>query len=56
MPDMREKVREYIKEIENEIRRCEEIYEDTALSYSDPTRGLCIMARIDTLVQVKNDL
>lgn len=55
-PDMREKTKEYIDEIENEISRYEEIYEDTALSYSDPTRGLCIMARIDTLMQVKNDL
>ena len=55
-PDMREKVKEYIDELEEEISRCEKLYEDVSVGYSDPTRSLAIQCRIETLVQVKCDL
>ena len=55
-PDMREKVREYISELEEEISRCEKLYEDVSVGYSDPTRSLAIQCRIETLLQVKGDL
>ena len=55
-PDMREKVREYISELEEEISRCEKLYEDVSVGYSNPTRSLSIQCRIETLSQVKGDL
>lgn len=55
-PDIREKVKEYIVELEEEIKRCEKLYEDSSVNYSDPTRSLAIQCRIETLVQVKGDL
>ena len=55
-PDMREKVREYIGELDEEISRCEELYEDVSVGYSDITRSLTIQCRIETLSQVKGDL
>ena len=55
-PDMREKVREYISELDEEISRCENLYEEESVDYSDPTRSLAIQCRIETLVQVKCDL
>ena len=55
-PDMREKVREYIDELDKEIERCEKLYEDVSVDYSDPTRSLTIQCRIETLSQVKGDL
>lgn len=54
--DMREKVREYISELEEEISRCEKLYEDVSVNFSDPTRSLAIQCRIETLSQVKGDL
>ena len=56
IPDMREKVREYIGELDEEISRCEELYEDVSVGYSDITRSLTIQCRIETLSQVKGDL
>lgn len=55
-PDMREKVREYISELDKEIERCEKLYEEVSVGYSDPTRSLTIRCRIETLSQVKGDL
>ena len=55
-PDMREKIREYISELEEEISRCEKLYEEVSVDYSDPTRSLTIQCRIETLSQVKGDL
>ena len=53
---MREKIREYISELDEEIERCEKLYEDVPVDYSDPTRSLTIQCRIETLSQVKGDL
>ena len=55
-PDMRDKVKEYIAELDEEINRCEEVYEDVSINYTDPIKSLSIQCRIETLVQVKNDL
>ena len=55
-PDIREKVKEYISELDAEISRCEKLYEDVSINYSDPTRSLAIHCRIETLSQVKGDL
>ena len=55
-PDMREKVKEYIDELDEEISRCEKLYEEVSVDYSDPTRSLAIQCRIETLSQVKGDL
>lgn len=54
--NMREKVREYIIELDEEISRCEKLYEEVSVDYSDPTRSLTIQCRIETLSQVKDDL
>lgn len=56
MPNMRNKVKEYISELDEEISRCEKLYEDVSVGYSDPTRSLTIQCRIETLSQVKGDL
>ena len=56
LPDMREKVKEYISDLEEEISRCEKLYEDVSVGYSNPTRSLSIQCRIETLSQVKGDL
>lgn len=55
-PDMREKIREYISELDKEIERCEKLYEEVSVGYSDPTRSLTIRCRVETLSQVKCDL
>ena len=55
-PNMREKVKEYIDELDEEISRCEKIHEEVSVDYSDPTRSLAIQCRIETLSQVKGDL
>ena len=47
-PDMREKVREYINELDKEIERCELILRNTS--------DLIAESRLETLVEVKNDL
>ena len=48
-PDMREKIREYISELDKEIERCEKLYEEVSVDYSDPARSLAIRCSIDTL-------
>ena len=55
-PDMREKIMEYIDELDVEIDRCEKLYEEVSVGYSDPTRSLTIQCRIETLSHVKGDL
>ena len=55
-PDMREKIKEYIAELNKEISRCEKLYEDLSINYSDPTNSLVVQCRIETLIQVKGDL
>lgn len=65
MPDMREKVKEYIAEIQEEIDRCAKIIEDkfaelgndTAKDvYSNGIEYTKIESRIQTLGEVQNDL
>ena len=55
-PDIREKIREYIDDLDEEISRCEKLYEEVSVGYFDPTRSLTIQCRIETLSQVKGDL
>ena len=65
MPDMREKVKEYISEIQEEIDRCVKIIEDKFVElgnnavkevYSCGIEYAKIESRIETLGQVQNDL
>lgn len=51
MPDMREKVKEYIGELETEIQRCIELEKMESIGGS-----LVIWARIEAPTEVKNDL
>lgn len=37
-PDMREKVKEYITELDEEIDRCDKLYEDSSVDFSDQTK------------------
>ena len=64
-PDMREKVKEYISELDAEIDRCIKLVEDKMKKLKDSTiiesytRGVeyaRIEARIQTLLEVRNDL
>lgn len=55
-PDMREKVEEYIVELNEEIDRCEEIYKGILSGFYDLKRILTIKSRIETLTQVRDDL
>ena len=54
--DMREKVKEYASELDEEINRCKKLYEDVSINFSDPTRSLDIQCRLETLTEVKCDL
>ncbi len=65
MPDMREKVKEYITEIQEEIDRCVKLIEDKFVELENDAAKevyLCgieyekIESRIETLGQVQNDL
>lgn len=52
-PDMREKVKEYISELDMEIDRCEQ----EAVNHSDSKIDyMKYVVRLETLVQVKSDL
>ena len=60
-PDMREKVREYISELDVEIDRCikenEKILENTNISHGTMIISQFQLAeKIETLTKVKNDL
>jgi hypothetical protein len=54
MPDMREKVIEYIKELDEEIIRCEQWIEDN--SSRDACSVSAMEGRWNALAEVKNDL
>lgn len=65
MPDMREKIKEYIFEIQEEIDRCVKLIEDKFVelgddaakeAYSCGNEYAKIESRIETLGQVQNDL
>lgn len=65
MPDMREKIKEYISEIQEEIDRCVKLIEDKFVKLGNDVAKeiyLCgieyakIESRIETLGQVQNDL
>ncbi len=65
MPDMREKVKEYISEIQEEIDRCVKLIEDKFIelgtdaakeTYSCGIEYAKIESRIKALGQVQNDL
>ena len=53
-PDMREKVREYIGELDFEIDRC--MAQIQELIDNDPYQMNAMRIRMNTLVEVKNDL
>lgn len=50
-PDMREKVREYIDELDTEIDRLEDLLRNTDSPYD-----LQIKGRLNAIIEVKNDL
>lgn len=50
-PDMREKIREYINELDTEIDRL-----DDSLKNTDNPYDLQIKGRLNTIIEVKNDL
>ena len=54
-PDMREKVKEYISELDAEIDRCHKLAEQNMRDEST-TAAEMMMARVQTLIEVKNDL
>lgn len=59
LPNMREKVKEYITELDSEIKRCKKILEEDPymeVSSNGKYRYPAIMSRINTLIEVKNDL
>lgn len=65
MPDMREKIKEYISEIQEEIDRCIKLIEDKFVElgndtakeiYSCGIEYAKIESRIESLSQVQNDL
>lgn len=64
-PDMREKVKEYISELDVEINRCTEMVENNMKilgaqnlidAYVSGTEYIKIEARLQALMEVKNDL
>lgn len=50
-PDMREKIKEYISELDKEIDRLEDLLKNTDSPYD-----LQIKGRLNTIIEVKNDL
>lgn len=54
-PDMREKVREYISELDVEIKRCTKIAEQN-MEDDATTLAEMMFARMQTLMEVKDDL
>lgn len=50
-PDMREKVREYIGELDTEIDRLEDVLKNTDNPYNLQVKG-----RLNAIIEVKNDL
>ena len=54
-PDMREKIREYIGELDNEIERCHHLAEQNMNDEVTTVAGMMVV-RVQTLNEVKNDL
>ena len=52
MPDMREKIKEYISELDMEIKRAESEIVNT----DDKDYEARMMSRLNTLTEVRNDL
>lgn len=50
-PDMREKVKEYINELDTEIDRLEDVLKNTDNPYNLQVKG-----RLNAIIEVKNDL
>ena len=55
LPDMRKKVKEYISELNEEIDRCHKLAEQN-MQDASTTAAEMMMARVQTLTEVKNDL
>ena len=54
-PDMREKVKEYIGELDKEIERCHHLAEQN-INDEATTVAEMMVVRVQTLTEVKNDL
>lgn len=54
-PDMREKVKEYISELDAEINRCHKLAEQN-MEDDSTTLAEMMLVRVQTLTEVKNDL
>ena len=54
-PDMREKIREYIDELDKEIERCHHLAEQN-MNDEATTVAEMMVVRVQTLNEVKNDL
>lgn len=55
-PDMRKKVKEYIGELDMEIERLEDSLKITYLVISEMCTVVAIKSRLQTIIEVKNDL
>lgn len=53
-PDIREKVKEYINELDMEIERLEKDLE--RIMYSEACTVVAVESRLQTIIEVKNDL
>lgn len=53
-PDMREKIKEYVSELDMEIERLENSLEK--ITYSEMCTVVAIKSRLQTIIEVKNDL
>lgn len=54
MPDMREKIKEYVSELDMEIERLENSLEK--ITYLEMYTVIAIKSRLQTIIEVKNDL
>lgn len=54
-PDMREKIKEYISELDAEINRCHHLAEQN-MNDEATTVAEMMVVRVQTLMEVKNDL
>lgn len=56
-PNMREKVKEYIRELETEIKRLESDLEEKQMTYNvEACKVTATESRLNTIIEVKNDL
>lgn len=55
LPDMRDKIKEYISELGTEINRCNKLAEQN-MEDESTTLAEMMLVRIKTLTEVKNDL